>query len=297
MVIATWLLGCNGDDTTTPPEHSTPIEDTGPELVTDLFAQDMITPVDILWVLDRDFDLVGNLPDAIDPMWEVLLLADPSWQMGVLDASAGGNRYALLTKVWGSWPPPNGAFTVGTPAEAARFDETVYSALALRSNAPENKEFRRSGASLYTVYVTEAEDASDREVVSVRDFADWYASLSSTARIGVITSSDGRNYWRDRTVGASIFEVGSEKAAVRGAILEAIGLEVTFELTNTPSEPPREVEVIYRDHATIYELDQDYTWSAPDNTISFKRVIPPPDSTVRVIYALDGATPAPTTAD
>lgn len=288
MWVVGLLLGCSGDDTTpTTDSSTTPAHtgDSGPALVTDLFPQDMVTPVDILWVLDGDFDLTGELAEAIDPMWEVLLLADPSWQMGVLDARAGGSRYALITRVWSTWPPPANAWSLPSSSQAARFDETVYSALELRGTEQLNKDFLRSGAALYTIYVTEAEDASNTETISRRNFLEWYAGLSVNARIGVITTGDGRSYWRDRTVGeASMFEVGSEKAAVRGALLEATGLETSFVLSEEPLSAPESVEVIYRDHATEYALDEDYTYDGSTRTLSFKRVIPPPDSIVRVVY-------------
>jgi hypothetical protein len=161
----------------------------------------------------------------------------------------------------------------------------VYSALELRGGEPQNDDFLRSGAALYTIYVTEAEDASNNDTISRRDFVDWYAGLSVSARIGVITSGEGRSYWRDRTVGgASMFELGSEKAAVRGALLEATGLETRFVLSEEPLSVPESVEVIYRDHATEYALEEDFTYDAATRSLTFKRVIPPPDSIVRVVY-------------
>jgi hypothetical protein len=294
MLVAAWLVGCNGDKDTTPTDHSATTEDTGPTEVVDLFTQSMITPVDILWVLDGDAGLSGDLTDAIEPMWETLLLADPSWQMGVLDANATGARYALISKIWSTWPPPNNAFAIGAPTASARFDETVYSALELREASPSNKDFLRSGASLYTIYVAGSEDASNEETISRRDFLAWYEGLREDSHIAVITDRDGRRYWEDRTVRASMFEVGNnEKVQIREALLEAIGLETSFTLTSSPLAPPESVEVIYRDHADVYELETDYAFDPASNTLSFKKVIPPPDSIVRVIYQVaTGTTPS-----
>lgn len=286
MLVAAWWLGCSGDKDTTVPDHTGTTEDTGPEQVTELFPQDMISPVDILWVLDGTWDFTDGLSDAIDPMWEVLLLADPSWQMGVLDATASGSRYALLTKQWSTWPPPNNAFSVSNGTLAPRFDETLYSALELRGTNVANKDFLRSGASLYTIYVTDAdEDASATDTITRRDFLSWYEGLREDARIAVITDAGNQRYWKDRTVGASTFVAGNnEKVVVRDAILEAVGLQTKFVLEHEPMEPPTTVEVIYRDHATEYELDTDYAYDPVSREIAFKKVIPPPDSVVRVRF-------------
>ncbi len=270
--------GCDGTPTTT---------DSGPDLVHETFTQTQISPVDILWVLDGQSGATQALDTAMEPMWEQLLLTDPSWQMGVLDAGLTTNRYALIEATWFTWPPPNGAFGVTGGGGSPRFDETVYSALELRGESVNNKDFLRAGASLYTIYVTDREDTSDTSVISAREFLDWYGGLSSNARIAVITSGSARNYWEDEVVGASLFESGSDAAiekAVRGAVLEAIGLETSFQLQGEPSEPPATVEVVYRAHADVYELDKEYTYDVRSRTISFKRVIPPPNSVVRVTY-------------
>jgi hypothetical protein len=292
MLVATWLVGCNGDKETTPDHSTPPVVDTGPTAVTDLFDQTMVSPVDILWVLDGDFDAVDDIEAEIEPVWETLLLTDPSWQMGVLDGTLDGAKFGLLEAKWDTWPPPSGAFTVPAGSREPHFEEAVYAALQLRASAPQNKDFQRSGASIYTIYVTNSEDESDRELITSRDFADWYAGISSDARIAVITSGPSRNYWRDRTVGASLFELGAIRVAIRAAILEATGLEVTFALSQKPLDPPKSVEVIYRDHATEYFLDdgrppEDYTYNPVDNSITFRRVVPPPSSIIRIRYEVE----------
>lgn len=289
-VLASCAAAFSGDCGTT-----TTTTDTGPDYVSDLFEQTQVSPVDVLWVLDGHSEVTKDLTALVDPMWEVMLLADPDWKMGVLDATVTNNNFALLSAKWFTWPPPANAFRVSTGSADPRLRQVVYSAFELRGQTPQNKDFLRSGSHLYVLYVTDRADASDNEVVNERDYVQWLEDNVTDPRVGVITDSDHRRDYEDLVLGGgSVFLDRDPAAAVRGALLEAIGLETSFTLTREPLDPPDSVEVIYRNHADVYTLDRDYTWDRPSRTLTFKRVIPPPGSVVRVTYVEEA--PATTTS-
>jgi hypothetical protein len=302
MLLALLAFGCTDDTSTTDTDPTASTADTGPVLVTDLFPQTMVSPVDILLVIDPRWSAIAPslLEAAFEPTWDLLLVADPSWQIGVLDATEIGSKTGLITKIWGTWPPPRGAFDLGAPGSAEpRFREITYTALELRREAQNNEDFLRSGASLYVVYMGAAADGSTADPINQEGFDEWLGALvpSSERHLAAITDSAHVDYWQERVIDASVFEVGGLNRAIKNAVLEATGLETSFQLSEDPEEPPQTVEVIYREHATIYELEEDYTFDAGSRTISFIRDVPRPSSTVRVIYAPEGSGAAPTATD
>ncbi len=301
MWLALAVLGCNGDKTeTTDTDPGTPHTGrtgSGIEEVTDLFEQDLVDDVDILWVVDADWDEgMDGIDAGLDLIEETLLLNDVDWRMGVLDSTDQNQQFGLIGTKWQAYPTPNGAFVLGFPGPESKVYEGVYTAFELRKDNEANEEFLRSSAELYVLVVTDRNDDSRTGDLDTKDWKDWFSVLepSNARRLGVVTVSSKVPYWEERAVDASVRTSATNLPKVLDEmILEAIRLETSFTLSQVPSVVPPTIEVIYKDHPTVYNLDQDYTYDAATNTITFKRVRPPDTSIVRVKYPVGGI-PTPT---
>lgn len=287
-----WLalaIGCSGGDGSSHSAATTPTADTGPfvQSVTDLFEQDLVNEVDILWMVDSDWDQ-GNdaLGPGIDRIDETLLLNDVSWRMGVLDTTEGGVDWGVIGAKWQTWPTPNNAFRFGPSGPGSRVRQTLFTTFGVKKDHPENEDFLRSSADLYVLVVTDRRDESSASGVTDAQWDEWFTTLepSEEKRMGVVTTSSEEKYWKKLAVDAPVrYGAGLDKIYDE-MILDAIHLKTTFQLTQTPMKPPKKVEVIYRDHPTVYRLERDYTWDSETNSFTFRTVRPPDTSIIRVTY-------------
>ncbi|MCB9696892.1 MAG: hypothetical protein H6738_08965 [Alphaproteobacteria bacterium] len=288
-----WLvlaIGCSGnDDGSTHSAVTVPTGDTGPldNTVTDLFEQDLVNEVDILWMVDSDWDAGNNaLGPGIDRIDETLLLNDVDWRMGVLDTTASGADWGVIGAKWQSWPTPGNVFRFGPSGPGSRVRQTLFTTFGVKKDHPENEDFLRSSADLYVLVVTDRRDESSAGGVSDAQWNEWFTTLepSEQKRMGVVTVAAEEKYWKKLAVDADVrYGAGLDKI-YDDMILDAIHLKTTFQLSQVPLKPPKKVEVIYRDHATVYRLDRDYTWDTETNSFTFRTVRPPDTSIIRVTY-------------
>jgi hypothetical protein len=297
LSIPSALVACSGDDTTTPTTEPT-TDDTGLELVEDVFLQELITPVDILWVVDPGWDDgMEAFAEAIENGYETLLVTDASWRFGVLDASTDptSQGFGLIGAKFETYPPPANAFELGTADGPPHVRDVVYAALQQRLEHQANVEFLRPEAHLYVLAFTDEEDASaDVAVKSSAAWHAWFEALqpSESKRLGAITEQEVANYWNTHAVGASVFQAGSFRAGIPAQLRDAIGQRIEFTLSQVPSGPLAKVSVVYREREEIF-VEPAFTFSNTRNSISFTDYVPPPDSEIRVSYP---AVPAAETA-
>lgn len=300
MWLALALLACSGDDETT----DTTTADTGVPYVEDVFVQAVKPKVDILWLVDAAWDEELDEP-VVESAIETLLLAGTDYRMGVLDVTETGSEKGLILKKWESWPTPAGAFSLGTAGGPPLVREAVYTALELRKEVAQNKDFRRTDAHLYLLVFTESDDASDDDPIGRRDWLDWARALNSdSVRLGAITTGAAAGSWsalsEDLGEPGVIFEAGSFRRGVDTLMRDAIGQRTTFALTQTPSEPPTEVVVVVRERPETFEVDDDVVYDPTANTVTFSQYVPPPGAEIRVRYRVDApvvTTPTDDTAD
>jgi hypothetical protein len=286
--------------------------DTEPEVVevTDSWTQTLTSPVDILWVVDSGWtealDTIDR--DMLDKVFELLLIADPSWKMGIIESTNQGADFGVIDKQWSTWPGPD-PFEAKTPEGPPRIRESIHMALELRRDHPQTEEFIRSDAHLYVVVLSNSVDESTEPTgtetgpttaISQAAFDQWFADYtpSESKRLSVITDGAARNYWEDRLMGGGILvEIGAFRSAMETIVLDAINQRTTFTLTQVPAEPPELVTVTWREQVSEYAQGKDFTYDPVTNTIEFTKVIPPRDSIIAVTYlpAEPGAAPDPTT--
>ncbi|MEQ1501963.1 MAG: hypothetical protein ABMB14_07015 [Myxococcota bacterium] len=294
------FVGCNNkdkDDTTTDGPQPT---DTGPTAFTDRIPQELNSPIDIVWVLDNSWnDGMDAFDDpTLESTFELLLLADPDWRMGILDATATGSQFGMLRDKFETWPIPSTAFQLPNTSGQPRMREALYTALELRRDVSQNQDFVRSDSDLYVIMYSNHEDASDDDTITRADFDTWLAAYEPSNReaLGAVTTTETADYWRDRTLGGgTVVTAGSFKKALESIVYAAMGQKSTFTLTHTPTEPPALAWIEYRDHHDEYVLDVDYTYDAAANAITFTEIVPRADSDVVVTYQTeDDVTPDPT---
>jgi len=302
LTLAVVLIGCNGgkSDHTGDTGPATP---PGPAEITDSYTQTITSPVDMLWVIDRNWSdgLAALDEDLLDYEFQLLLLADPSWKMGMLDSTTENQNDGIIYPQFSTWPNQN---PIGTkpPQGPSKVREAIHLALELRKDNHLNQDFIRPGAGLYVIVFTDAEDASQdpppgtgvTSQISQKDFNTWFEGYtpSATKRLSVITTTDAKKYWSKHLEGGGIlYEVGSFRKAVQTLFLDAIGQKTVFQLSQVPADPPETVTVTYRNHDTDYALGDDYSYDPVTNTISFDKLIPPPDAIISITYLPeDGAT-------
>ena len=181
---------------------------------------------------------------------------------------------------------PGNVFRFGPSGPGSRVRQTLFTTFGVKKDHPENEDFLRSSADLYVLVVTDRRDESSAGGVSDAQWNEWFTTLepSEQKRMGVVTVAAEEKYWKKLAVDADVrYGAGLDKI-YDDMILDAIHLKTTFQLSQVPLKPPKKVEVIYRDHATVYRLDRDYTWDTETNSFTFRTVRPPDTSIIRVTY-------------
>ena len=141
-------------------------------VVTDRFVQAAKPQLDLLLVVDRTSSMTQEheaLVGAADGITGALDAADVSWQVGVVSLIGTGTESGLLLgSPWILTPsdPPLSEHLASVLGEKdlGRDEAGIAAALqALSESEPggANQGFRRSGASLHVVFVSDADDQSD----------------------------------------------------------------------------------------------------------------------------------------
>lgn len=293
------LVGCAGQGTDTQTE-TTPVPD---PYFTDTFPQTLITPIDVVWVVDPGWDeALQALDDVLmDEAFHLYLMADPSWRLGLLDASETGTKFGMLQAILETWPRTNPINSIhGDARIAPRYREALYTAFNLRVAEGDNEDFLRSDANLYVVYMGARPDASSDENITLDAFESWFADLrpSDTKRLSILTDPAGAPYWEPQVYGdGALFVAGSFRDQILEVFLHSMGQRVTFELTRQAVEAPLVATVTYREQRVDYAIDRDFTYDAVTNSITFLGFIPPPDSSVEVRYIPEGGVTTSTATD
>lgn len=144
-----------------------------PVFVVETFVQSAAPAVDVLWVIDDTGSMAAEqraLASSFPAFVQALTAQRIAYQLGVVVASVeGADAGRLRGNPWIITPEaddPAAAFTravevgtSGTSAEAGLGAVVLALAEPLRSGA--NRGFRRPGAALHVVVVSDADDASD----------------------------------------------------------------------------------------------------------------------------------------
>lgn len=289
--------GCHKSDPADVDVHEIENVSIGATQVTDEIPQTLTTPVDILVVLDGSWDGLFNgleLNDnaALDNGFQALLLADPNWRIGILDSTTSGQAFGIIRLKFETFPYPSAAFRAPNPSGPPESRQAVYTALQLRGELAANADFIRPDAHLYVMVLTDNEDASDDDADAVTRpaFKSWFDDFtpSKSKRLGVYTTAAHADYWKERTLGGgTVFSGTSWLKGMETMFLDAIGQKKEFPLKYTPREVPETVQVLYRDHTTDYVIDDDYTYDAETNAITFLTEVPPVKSSVLITYVTD----------
>jgi hypothetical protein len=291
LALALVACGNNDEDKATDTDTDEPA-DTDLPYVEDVFPQELISPVDILWVVDPGWsEGMDQLEEALDKGYETLLLADPDWQFGVLDATVEPqtSNFGLIGAKFQTWPPPPTAFDFGAPDGPPRVRDTLYAALEQRRDHDRNADFLRSDAHLYVLVYTDQEDRSADADLTRVEWRSWFEGLqpSESKRLGALVDDEVRGYWDDQLVGDATVTVATKpndfKKGVPAVLREAMGQRTEFVLTQLPTAPIAEVKVVYREHKQVFE-EGEYTFSTSRNAIIFEDYVPPVGSEVHVTY-------------
>ncbi|HHO49516.1 MAG TPA: hypothetical protein ENK18_01285 [Deltaproteobacteria bacterium] len=286
MVLALALAACTHEDD----NPTSPTGDTGEDLrVEDVFVQTILDPVDILWVLDPTWpDGTDALKEAMEVGYTTLLMADPSWRIGVMSSDAGTQQNrGLIRGVHETWPAQPGAYDVlgSGPSKVRLGIKTAFDDRWSR-----NQDFLRPEADLYIIVATNKPDQTTDNDLTNDDFLAWLRDLEHTqsTRISAITISAPNvyNHWADLAAetGGVVFSVGSFQRGIETLFLDAIGQKKEFVLSEIPAERPEEVTVVYREHPTLYTIDDDFEYIASTNSIRFLGEAPRVDAQIRIAY-------------
>jgi hypothetical protein len=302
------LAACTSSDDDDGPADT----DTDLPWIEDSIAQTTLERVDIVWLVDPEWDEgIEALEDVAIYGTEVLLLADTNWQQGTINVTGGAASadWGKFHSRWSAYPGPNNAFDVAKPNQPMtdpRHRDALFTALELKSSAPANEDFLRSDAHLYVIVLGDRIDLSAEKPISYEGFLTWIAGIrSESKRLGAIVGIDPvLEYFttlsNDMGGGGYLVQVGSFTQAVQNQMRTAIQQRSAFPLSEIPNEPPRTVTVDVRGEETEYELDIDYLYDANTNAITFHEYVPPPGSHVLVRYLPVGVETAyvpPETAD
>lgn len=276
--------GCNGnkDDTKT----NKP-KDTGPDEITDSFVQSLSSPVDILWAVDggwgEGLDALQDVEILKDTL-EIMLVSGTDWRMGVTSTNTTGGLFGIIGTKWDTYPPPSNAFALPPSSTPPRIRDSIYTALELRKESPQNVDFVRADAHLYVVAFTDDQDTS--EEVSEGDFEEWFDGFTPSAskRMGAITSGDSRDYWEDKAIGGTVADVGSFRKALESILRDAMNQRTEFTLSRIPVDPPEEITLVHREREETLEIEDDYLYDEDTQTISLLEIIPEDKDEIIVVY-------------
>lgn len=280
-----------------------------PVVVEEVFVQAPLPQVDVLWVVD-DTASMGEeqaaLGDAFGSFVDELDLLALAWQVGVVTTEGSGDMAGVLQgNPWIIHPDledPAGAFelaidvgTAGAGPEAAL--GAAWLALSEPLVAGDNRGFRRPGAALHVVVVSDADDASqgvlgDDPATTFLAFLDQQAEATGagavlSAVVGTSADACDSAVPAETTIAVALASGGTvqsicaaDLAPVAAAIGQAgITWPTTFPLQATPVADSAVVRVdgVRQDEGWTVEIDA--------RLLRFD-VAPPPAATILISYEL-----------
>lgn len=282
----------------------------------DVFVQATTPKSDVLFVVDNsgsmenEQDLLAqNFPRFMD--WFLGSAVD--YHIGVITTDMyDRDQTGLLRSSAGvRWIDPE------TESPAARFAEmaavgidgandergraAAYTAIELRART-DNAGFLRDDASLHLITVTDEEDESGRDPITVREFISYLEFLKDpparTTFSSIVGPDDpalgcaaepGRDYLAiTRAVGGVERPICSQDW---GSVLDdlgflAVGFRSEFHLSLIPV--PGSIEVLVEANGTVKSMPEpspEWSWSAESNAVAFDGTyLPPSGSVVRIRY-------------
>jgi hypothetical protein len=235
--------------------------------VDDVFVQAALPATDVLVIVDDTASMAQEQPllaDAIVDLVDQLDAAGVGWQVGVTTTEAGGDRAGWLRG--DPW-----VFTPGLEDRDARLRDALVpgtagigqeagfaaaiAALSLATADGPNAGFRRPGANLHVIFVSDADDESDSVLGSdpASSFLDALSAeslLGGSVRVSAITgdlpsgctSAHGtarpapRYYEVVETTGGAVASICAEDWSSLGAALAGVAVEypTRFPLSDVP---------------------------------------------------------------
>lgn len=311
-----FLLACqdyniHGDPdvygTPNPPDLSIPVQ-------TDRITQVPVPSVDVLWVVDNSCSMSEEqtaLTNSFGKFMKYFLDSGLDYHVGVTstDMDTPGFKGALREVNGVKWLEPGTADPIKTFKSMARMgidgsaDEkgraAVYTALELKKDGV-NAGFLRDDAYLSVIIISDENDYSGRDPISLEDFIDWLkvekedpeqVTFSSIVgpEGGCATAEAGMEYLRvTRQIGGiewSICESDWE-GLLEELGVQAAGLKREFFLSQVPVEASIAVWVMEGETRTDFVVGDDYAYDRNRNSIQFATYIPTPLSQVFVEYQL-----------
>lgn len=296
IVLAFVLAACDGATTSTTDTTG----DSGTEPTTtsavqeDVFTQLPIDPVDMVWVLDPNWEVgYDNLQNVRQQGYETLLLADSDWKMGFTssDVQNPANRgvirgiHQTVFPDAGTWDRPRGD-DISRPIDA------IISMLDERGES--NEAFYREGGHVHIMIMT---DNRDRSASTLEELQAEFArqiedNLTLSFRVSAIVrgSEDLVADWRRITdaLGGTTYVTGSWERGITDIYNHGVNRRREFPLTQDPTAAPRQVIVRFREQNQVFEIGQGVDYIATRNVVRFIEEPPEVGSTIRVSYPVEG---------
>ncbi len=294
--------------------------DSGQVWVVDRFEQASPLAVDILFVIDDSCSMSpmqAELSQSFPLFMSYLLGSGIDYHLGVTSTSivsgasycGGSYRDGELVSVQGTrWidpdtPNPESVFsqmaTLGTRGSGCEQGlGATYRALDPQFNSA-NDGFLRADAELHTIVMSDEDDQTEPQVITLADFKSWYDGLKPTPEATsfhslVCTSADGSTC--SLGVGQRYISVSEDVGGIVADIrdpfddfidslgLLAAGLQRSFTLSEVPQVDTLAVEVVNDVGATLLFDEQDWSYDAAVNAVTFVSYLPEPGSQVIIRY-------------
>jgi hypothetical protein len=300
------VVGCSSDGVPPPiPRWDVPAErpDVDP-LQVDRIVQVTPAQIDVLWVLGDHASMAPHhqtLSEQLPSFLDFFVGSGLDLHLGVTstDISPDGPAGALVEVAGQRFLDADTADPValfaamvallGTDGTAAGqgFAATV---LALEVGPDSvNPGFRREGAAIHTIVVSDRPDAS--ETMTSAEFAGWYAGLAEHPAertfSSIVDPVEGDDYLAvTNQVGGGQSDLRDEdwSPALETIGIGAAGLRREFFLSRTPLAETLRVEVEDPDGSTLADLEVAY--DAGRNSVRFVEYVPSPLATVVLSYTV-----------
>ncbi|MEN0068322.1 MAG: hypothetical protein AAGA48_39750, partial [Myxococcota bacterium] len=164
----------------------------------------------------------------------------------------------------------------------------------------ENEGFYRSDATLHTIVVSDEEDSTDDEEITLFEFIRWYDGLKpqpdERTFNGVIPTEGIRYRTAVTEIGGVAFDIeaGRWDTVLTLLGLQAAGLKQEFFLSQTPLVPSIKVSIERELPTGVRAITVDgdeWTYDAMRNAIQFVDLVPDPLDTVVLDYCLRNVGP------
>ncbi len=286
------------------PDPADPVE------VVEVFHQEPLPRVDVLWVIDDTSSMKDEqaaVADAFDGFIDALDQLELSWQVGVVTTDGTGPAAGLLQGnpwiIHGGLDDPAAAFAdavdVGTDGQSSESGlGAAWLALTEPLVSTDNRGFRRSDAALQIVVLSDADDDSadilgDDPASSFLDFlAEEADRTGADTRLSAIVGplpegcsgaapADVYTAVAEQSGGAVVSICEADFSAVTATIADAtVAWPTTFPLQASPDPDTVEVQI---DGNTMPSDSFDLDLETP--ALIFSEA-PPPGAEIRVRYAL-----------